>query len=837
MMHATSRPRFHFLRQGLLALRRDWRSGELRLLGAALLVAVAAVSSVGFLSDRVHRALVQDSAQMMGGDLMLQADGPLPQAWLDQSDALGLEAARTMQFPTMVGNEQGSQLSALKAVSAAYPLRGSLRVTDAPGASPQAVEHGPAPGEAWVDPQLLNMLQMSLGQSLDVGDVSLRVTRIIAYEPDRGMQFVNVAPRVMIHMDDIGRTGLAAEGSRIRYELLLAGPAQAVQSYRDWLEPRLQRGQQIRTLEDSQPELQRALDRARSFLALVTMLTVLVAAIAVALATRRYGERHRDGVAIMRCLGAGQAQIRAMLWVEFLALGLLASAVGVLLGYGVHLGLAQAAGALFDAALPQPSGWPALHGMVTGLLLLLGFAVPPLSALRRVAPARVLRRQDGSLAFGRLPALAGLVVFFLLVWWISGDLRLSGVMGAGFLAAFLVFALAAYGLVRLLGGARRWVSGHPALRFALAGIARRRALTITQLCALSLGLMVLLLLGLTRTDLLQGWRNTLPPDAPNMFLINIQPDQRDGVMARLQQAEVQNPRLSPMVRGRLVRINDRVVSVDDYQAERARRLVDREFNLSYLDTLPGSNRILQGRWLDLARHEVSLEDGLAKELDIKLGDTLSFDVAGVQVSVEVTSLREVKWDSFDVNFFAVLTPLSLAQAPASFITAFRLPPAQAGLPHELVRSYPNLTVFDVDVILRQVERVLDRAAGAVQGLFLFTVLAGVLVLGAALYATRDERVHEAAVLRALGASSAQLTSALRVELLLMGALAGLLAAAGAVGVAWALAEAVFDFPMTFSWWPWAAGVVAGMAAFLLGGLLALRGVLRTPPLVILREVA
>jgi len=836
MPHTHLSPWRH-LRQGLLALRRDWRAGELRLLAAALAIAVAAVCSVGFLSDRVHRALLQDSAQVMGGDLMVQADAAIADAWVRQAHAMGLETTQTLQFPTMASTAQHVQLAALKAVSSTYPLRGQLRVArDTSGAS-EAVAHGPMPGEVWVDPGLLAALDLRIGQMLNIGDIALPITRSIVYEPDRGVQFVNVAPRVMLHRDDLARTGLMVEGSRIRYTLGLAGSATAVQAYTDWLQPRLQRGQSMRTLADAQPNVQRTLARARSFLVLVTTLTVLVAAIAVALATRRYGARHRDSIAVMRCLGAGRAQIRTMLWVEFLALGLLASSAGAAAGYAVHVGLAQTTAALLDATLPLPSVWPALHGMATGLLLLLGFAVPPLSSLARVAPARVLRRAEAGLSYGRLPAATGIVAFFLLIWWISGEARLSAVIGIGFVGAFLLFALVAWLLIRLLGGLRHWAHGRPALRFALAGMVRRKRLTITQLCALSLGLMVLLLLALTRSDLLEGWRNTLPPDAPNTFLINIQPDQRDGVLAQLQDAAIVSPRLSPMVRGRLIRINDQAIAPDTYAEERVRRLVDREFNLSWRTSLPESNRLVAGRWLDATQHEVSLEEGIAKDLRITLGDTLTFDIAGQSRTVTVTSIRAVKWDTFDVNFFALLTPSALKDAPTSFITAFQLPPAQAALPHALVRTYPNLTVFDVAFIVHQLERVLNRAAGAVQGLFLFTVLAGVLVLGAALYATRDERIVETAILRALGASAAQLRAALHLELALMGVLAGLLAAAGAVITAWALAVAVFDFPMTFSAWPWAVGMLTGMAAFLMGGRLALHGVLHTPPLASLREAA
>ncbi len=821
---------------GVRALRRDWHSGEIRLLMLALVIAVAAVTSVGFLADRVGRALERDSAQMLGGDLALQADAPIPADFIVQARSLRLDTAQTLQFPSMVSSGEHAHLVSLKAVSDGYPLRGQLRLSDTAAGKGQPLRQLPEPGTVWVDAQVLSLLEISVGDTLAVGDASMKVARVIAYEPDRGMQFVNVAPRVMLGLPDLPATGLVAPGSRIQYQLLVAGSADAVASYQGWLDTHMKRGQKLSSLETNRPEVKRALDRAHQFLILVALLTVMIAAVAVALAARRFSLRHQDGIAIMRCLGAGKRQLTAMLWVEFTLLALAASTIGAAAGYAVHQALVLMVAAWIDTNLPAASWQPAWQGLLTGLLLLLGFALPPLAALRRVPPARVLRREAAITLARRWPAYGvGLIAFFLLIVWISGDLRLSIVISAGFSGAFLVFAALAYLLLRILEVMRYRVNGHPALRFALAGMARRRGLTITQLCSLAMGLMILLLLAITRTDLLQGWQNTLPPDAPNTFLINIQPDQRLAVSERLVQAGIRDPVLSPMVRGRLLAINKQAVDPASYTEARAKRLVDREFNLSYTNVLPSSNDIAQGRWLDPEKAEVSLESGLADTLNIHLRDQLTFDVAGRSIEVEVSSIREVKWDSFQANFFAIMTPLALRDAPATFITSLHVPATDSKLTQELVRAFPNLTVFDVGSILGQVQRVLDQVVQAVQLLFLFTVLAGILVLGAALFATRDERMHEVAVLRALGASGRQLSAALRIELLVLGAMAGLLAAFGAVAVAWVLAEQVFDFSLALSWWPWAAGVAAGMLASAIGGSVALAGVLKTPPLVSLRE--
>ncbi|MDX3907196.1 MAG: FtsX-like permease family protein [Pigmentiphaga sp.] len=819
---------------------RDWRAGELRLLAMALVVAVASVTSVGFLADRIRQALERDAAQLLGGDLVLNADAPVSDAQRAEARRLGLSVTETLQFPSMAtagsGDTARSQLSALKAVSPGYPLRGALQVAEGPGRPGAPTAEVPAPGTVWVDAQLLSLLDVEVGGQLQLGDRRFRIERVITVEPDRGMNFINVAPRVMIRMDDLDGTGLVTFGSRVTYRLLVAGPQGAVRDYAAWLRAHPERGQRVETLDSGRPEMRRTIDRAHQFLSLVALLAALIAAVAVALAARRFTLRHFDSVAVMRCLGATQSMLTWLFAAEFFFIALGAAALGSALGYAAHEGLIAALGELITSDLPSAGPLPAIQGFLAGIWLLLGFALPPLARLRHVSPVRVLRRDTGigqtriAVGYG-----IGALGFALLLLWFARDLKLGLMVAGGFLGGFLIFSAAAWLGIRWLEPLRQWQRGPVALRFALAGVVRRQGATVAQICALAVGLMALLLLSVTRSDLVDGWRQAAPPDAPNRFLINIQPDQREAVSRRLAQAGLGQVDLYPMIRGRLIEINGRAVGPADYQDGRARRLVDREFNLSYMERMPGHNRPVAGRWLDPARAEVSMEEGIAQTLGVHVGDTLKFDVAGNPVEARVSGLRAVDWDSMQVNFFAILSPAALRDMPQSWITALHLPPDKGELSSSLIREFPNLTIFDTSAILRQVQGVLDQVVAAVQFLFLFTLAAGCLVLYAALASTRDERVREAGLLRALGATRRQLSIAQWLELAVIGAAAGLFAAAGASVVAWLLARFVFNFALAPNPWVWGAGLLVGVACAWIGGWMGLRGVLRHPPLATLRD--
>jgi len=831
------------LAHSLRMTARDWRSGEVRLLAVSLAVAVAALSSVTFFVDRAQRALVRDAAMFMGGDLALDSDRPIAPSFADQAASLGLQLARTVTFPSMAlsgsgGRSDRSVLAAVKAVSATYPLRGTLKLRSQ-GSDREQAAGGPRAASAWVDPQLLDSLQVAPGQSIRLGESTFVIAGVIASEPDRGVQFLSFAPRVMIGIDDLAATELVQPASRVRYHLLIAGNPEAVADFSGWLRPRLQRGQRLQSLQEGRPELHAALERARQFLTLVALLAAMLAAVAVATAARRFSERRIDSSAVMRCLGLRPRDLLALFVLQFGWIGAIGSLAGVLAGAALHMVIVGALSGLLPTRLPPLSLAPALQAYACGLILVAGFALAPVIRLRNVPPLRVLRRElaawPGESAL--LVYAAALASFVGLMVWLARDLRLAAITAGGFAAAVALFAAAGWAGLRAVRSTRRLTLPLPAgASLALAALARRPAATVIQVVALALGLTALLVMAIVRTDLLRQWHAQIPPDAPNHFIINIQSDQVPAVAERLKQFGIADARLFPMVRGRLVAINRRAVDPARYAAERARGLIEREFNLSYAADPPDYNQVVQGRWFDAAAPELSIERGIAETLGVHLGDQLSFDVGGQIVQATATSVRELSWDSMKVNFFIIMSPALLQDLPQTFITAVHVPPQRADPTPQLVRELPNLTVIDTGVMLAQVRTVLDQVSRAAEFVFMFALVAGVLVLYAALSSMQDERAREAALVRAFGAVRRQLRQAQLAELTAIGAFAGLLAGLAANAIGWALAHHVLSFEYRFGPWPFAAGIVLGAAGAVAGGSLALRRVVATAPWVMLREV-
>jgi putative ABC transport system permease protein len=817
-------------------LRRDWRAGELRILGIALLIAVASVTSVGFFADRVRQALVKEAHQLLGGDVVLIADHPWTAAVRDEIAARGLRVADSMTLISMARAGERSQLVGVKAVSDDYPLRGRLRNASGLNVPDAEADRGPVRGTVWPDERLALALELKAGDRLELGDATFTVGAVLTLEPDRSTTFFNVAPRLMMHRDDVPATGLVQPGSRVWYYLLAAGERDAAREFEAWVKPRLGRGESLQSFENARPEIRAGLERAQKFIGLTALLAVILAAVAVSLATRRYTRRHLDGYAVMRCLGATQRQlVRLFAW-EFAVLGVLAAGLGCLAGYAAQFVIAFFVSDLMLVALPQPTLMPAVQGFLTGLALLLGFALPPLLQLKRVPALRVIRRDVGAPQQSALVAYGvGAAAVGALLVWQAGDAKLGLIVLGGFTAGLALFGVVSFGALHALAGLSGAVG--PSWRYGLASLRRRGKTNTVQIMALSLGLTAILLLTFTRGDLLATWRAKTPPDAPNRFIVNIQPDQRAPLERLFAESGVAAPTTYPMVRGRYVALNGKPVDVENYE-DRERRLVEREFNLSFMAERPAHNAVVGGAWFERAELEkgaLSVEDGIARSLGWKLGDTLTWQVAGQTFSAPITSLRKLDWDSMRVNFFVIATPQLLEGFPASYVTSFHLPESQAAFVNRLSQRFPNMTVIDTSAILRQVQSMADKVIRAVQFVFLFALGAGVLVLYAALLATQDERVQEAAVMRALGASRAQVLAAQRAEFVALGLLAGLLAAVGATAIGYVIATRGLQFEYQVNHWVWLAGPLLGLACVAFNAWAGARAALSRPPILALRE--
>ena len=826
-------------------LARDWRAGELQVLAAALVIAVASVTSVAFFADRVGQALVRDAHQLLGADLVLSSDHPWKKSIADEIARRGLARAEALSFISMASKGEGSarrmKLAGVKAVSGNYPLRGTLRTASAPGAPDAPAPGGPAPGSVWLDEQLVAALGAPVGSTVRLGRAGLKVAAILTLEPERGASFFNIAPRLMMNLADVPATGLVQTGSRVRYNLYAAGPPEKIRAFEKFVRPRLERGQHLDDLQSGRPQVRASIDRAQRFLGLTAMLAAILAGVAIALGTRRFVERHLDGCAVMRCLGATQNRLLALYGGEFLALGLAASAAGCLVGYGAQEALAGALGGLLQAALPAPTPLPAAQGFLVGLVLLLGFALPPLVQLRNVPALRVIRREAGGPRRGTLAVYAlGLGSLAALLVWQAGDLRLGAYVTGGFGVAIAVFFAAAWLVLRAASSplvARLAGANSTALRYGLTNLRRHARGNAIQIASLALGLTAVLLLGFTRNDLVDAWRRAAPPDAPNRFVLGIQPGELAPVKSFFASQGIGVPEIYPMVRGRVVALDGKPVSAEDYESERAKRLVEREFNLSYADEMPGHNTLAAGRWWTKGSdpRQLSVEEGIAATLGWKLGDTLTFSVGGQTFSARITSLRKLRWDSMKVNFFVIAPPALLESMPTSYITAFRVAPGEERAMLALTQRFPNLTVVDVGAAVRQAQGVIDQLINAVQFVFLFALGAGVLVLYSALVSTEDERRREAAVMRVYGASRAQVAGSQRVEFLAMGLVAGILATAGAAAIGQLLAQRVFDLDLPPSPMLLVAGPLAGLLLLSLNAWLSSRKVLRASPALTLRE--
>jgi putative ABC transport system permease protein len=825
------------LRLAARSLSRDWRAGELRILALSLIVAVGAVTAVAFFAERVQRAMLLQASELLAADLVIETSAPARPALVQKAREYGLRIARTITFPSVVLSGNRTQLVQIKAVDARYPLRGRLRVKADRDAVATETDQVPARGEAWADARLMLSLGLQTGATLGLGERRFELTQIIDYEPDRSGQWFQLAPRVMINLEDLAATKLINANSRASYHLLLAGSAAAIEAYRAWLEPRARPGEEIQSVRDGRPEMRAALDRAQRYLGLAALVAVLVAAAAIALAARHFAGSQADVAAIMRCLGASQALVLQIYAARLAVLGLAASLAGCALGYVAQTALTALVEGWLAQQIPPPGLMPVATGTATGLLVLAGFALPPILRLRQVPPLRVLRRELGN----PTPAawVTGVCAFLALGLLMAAQAEEPALIGWLLLGAVVTVGALWIASVLAIFAIRRWAARTGALsRNGVARVARRSGLSVVQITAFALGIGALLVLAIARVDLLNIWRATLPADAPTHFMVNIQQAERAPLADLFRKHGLRVPEFFPMVRGRLVAINDRQVGPENYSEPRAKQLVSREFNLSWATELQGDNEIVAGRWWGEEGRDTrafSVETEIAQTLGIELGDTLRYLIAGERIEARVTNLRQVEWDSFEVNFFVIATPALLADQPASLITAFYLPPGREAFITALARQFPSVTVLNVETLIEQVRTIMDRAALAVEYVFLFTLAAGVLVMYAAIQTSQQERRRETALLRALGASRRQIMLGLAAEFGTIGLIAGVLAAFAATLAGYLLATELFELPYRVNPWLWACGIIAGGVGVLIAGLLGTRRLLNQSPLLVLRR--
>jgi putative ABC transport system permease protein len=826
-----------WLTLALRNLMRDLRSGELAVLVLALLVAVASLTAVGFFTSRIGRAVEQQAGEVLAADLRLRSARPIDERYDREAVRRGLRVARLEMMPSVVFSGEESSLVTLRAVGPGYPLRGRLKTADRPFGPGVVTDDIPAPGDAWADSRLLAKLGVDVGASLAVGATAVRVTRVLDYRPDQGSGFADLSATLMINLVDLPATELVQPGSRVSRAALFAGEPSAIEQFEAWLAAHKQQGERLQSIADASPQIRASADRAGRFLSLASLVSVLLSAIAVAMAAQRYARRHLDTVALMKCMGASQALVQLLTVTQLVVIGVVTALVGTGIGYVAQTGIAWLLRDLLRGELPPPTADAFLLGVVTAVVVLVGFALPPLLRLRRVPPARVLRRdlEPPPLRYAVVYGLAIGAVLALL-YWIVRDPKLVGYVAGGLGGTFLLLAVAGWGLVRTLAPLRRGVG--IAWRYGLANIVRRGRDSVVQIVAFGLGFTVLLLLSLVRDDLLRDWRASLPTDAPNYFMINIRPDEGERVREFFTNAGFPSTELVPMLRARLVSINGASVDALPFASDRASEFVEREANLTWSAALGPGNTIVAGRWwpVDRAPREpqVSVEREYAETLGLELGDTLTYDIAGEPVTGRITSLRDVRWDTFKPNFFVVFSPGVLDDVTGTLITSVHVEPDQRPALVELVRRFPEVTIIDIEAMLAQVRDVMDKASLAVQYVFLFTLAAGLMVLLAAVQATRDERRYESAMLRTLGATRGVVFQGVAAEFVVLGALAGLLAAGGATAVGWLLARRVFDLEYSPDPWIWVIGVLGGAALVGAAGLLAARSVVSHPPMQALR---
>jgi putative ABC transport system permease protein len=824
------------LKLALRLLYRDGRSGELTILVLALIIAVTSSTAIALFTDRLQQTMGRQAADFLAADLVISSSSPIPKNWHKKAKTLQLKQSSTTEFSSVLMENQSLLLAGIKAVTALYPLRGQLKITASDLANPEQTNQGPTSSEAWIEPRILSALKLQIGDILTIGEQPLKVTRLITYEPDKGGDLYSLQPRVMINHADLESTHVIQPGSHIHYSFQFVGSERNLVEFKRWVKPKLNPSQRILDIYEERPRLGSALSRAERYLGLSSIIVVLIAGIAIAMATRRYGERHFNATALLRCLGCKQSKIIRLYALQFLVLGGSASLLGCLFGWFAQEGLFQLLRDLLPTSIASASAFSLLFGFATGMVILIGFALPPLLQLKKVSPLRLLRHDlDPLPSSGWLIYGLALSVIGLLAWYYTDDLVMTLiVIGVGLLTASIMAGIV-WLLIKL--SSKSFGQLDIGWRFGLQSLSRQPVKTISQILAFTVTLAAMILSFSVRNDLLDDWRAQLPESAPNHFAINIFNKDKTSFKKQLDEQQVVSSDFFPITRGRLVEINGVKVQKIVSKESTGARATQRQLSLTTSATPPDGNQIVAGKWwLSSGKNVVSIEQKLSQSLKVGIGDELTFTIGSEQIKATVSNVRSVNWDTMKPNFYFIFPPSTLDQFPQTYLTSFYLPPEKKRVLNHLVEQFPSITLLDVETLLNQFKMILSQLTAAINYLLYFALAAGFTVLFAAVYATLDDRIHNSALMRTLGAKRHLIRKVQLIEFTLLGFISGLLATVIAELILSLLYNQLFSMPHQANLallllTPLAGGLFVGLA-----GYIGIRHVMEMPPASILRNL-
>ncbi len=823
----------------MLAIRlllRDWNAGELKVLLLALVIAVASMTSIGVFTNRIEHSMTDQAGQFLGADLLVKSSRVIDQSIIFKANEFGLRSSEAISFASVISVGDEFQLAHIKAVDKYYPLLSQVKIAHTLYGNDMLVSHGPAPGEVWLAPRLFSSLGITLNQLVEIGQIKLKVTAVLKQDPGENSSLIAVAPRVLMNIQDVINTGIVQPGSRVNYLNSFAGKQENRQRFEKWLTPKLTSTQSLIGGTENSEAISSAMQKADQYLSLASMLSVMLSGIAIAMAANRYGQRHFDQVALMRCMGATQTSIMKIFAIQLIALGSLASLIGILFGYLAQQGLVYILSDLFVRELPSPSLYPLIVGFLSGFITLGGFSYPTIMRLRQVSPLRVLRNDISPLNISAwiVYGLATLAVI-LLMWWQSGHLVLTLLVLLGTLSCIIILfvitsimtKISSF-LIPILKGP--WKTG-------LQQIIRYKRENQLQILVFGLSLLILMTIYLIRTDLFDRWQAQLPDDAPNHFVINIQSYETDKVNSFFHEKSINSEGLYPMVRGRITHINDISISDDSTDKRQLDESLKRELNLSWSNVLQKNNSLIKGKWWDendTGKQYISIEKGLARRLQVDIGDKLSFLIADRSIDVTIRSIRSVQWESFQPNFYILFPPGSIEQFPATYISSFYIEKERKNILNQLVKEFPTLTVLEIDEIMQQVRSIMQQVSLAIEYVMLFVLMAGTMVLIASMQSSMDHRNQNAIIMRTLGASSSYLRRALFSEFILLGLFSGILAIIGTEIISLLLYEQIFELDFQAHYILWLAGPVISISLILFISWIYMRHIPRQSPLKIMR---